>query len=310
MSRYAVGVDIGGTRTKMGLVELRLGKVFPVKVFDTCRESEEIFLDSMRKALKQCLQEENVKEDELAGVGVSIGSYVFSDGTIDGMSCFVPFMTEGYPLRQRLETAFSLPVRADNDVRLIGLAESLYGAGRGYRRTLTMTLGSGIGIGVCVDGAPLGNEAFCHLAGHVKVRVGGEFPALDKEPCYCGIKGCLESTCSGTSFEKYLRFCYGPDMDNEKFFQLALKGDPEAAGHLEWYLDMLAEALNQYIYTYCPDVIILGGGLAKGLAPWKTSLEGRLKAKVHFRQKTDICISSLMEDSGVLGAALLYGQTA
>ena len=74
--------------------------------------------------------------------------------------------------------------------------------------------------------------------------------------------------------------------------------------------DMLAEALNQYIYTYCPDVIILGGGLAKGLAPWKTSLEGRLKAKVHFRQKTDICISSLMEDSGVLGAALLYGQTA
>ena len=171
MSRYAVGVDIGGTRTKMGLVELRLGKVFPVKVFDTCRESEEIFLDSMRKALKQCLQEENVKEDELAGVGVSIGSYVFSDGTIDGMSCFVPFMTEGYPLRQRLETAFSLPVRADNDVRLIGLAESLYGAGRGYRRTLTMTLGSGIGIGVCVDGAPLGNEAFCHLAGHVKVRV-------------------------------------------------------------------------------------------------------------------------------------------
>lgn len=306
MSRYAAGIDIGGTRTKIGIVELETGTVSKVKVFDTCRESEEQFFISMREALEQCLKQEKLKKSDLSGVGISIGSYVFFDGTIDGMSCFVPFMTEGYPLCSRLEKAFGLPVRADNDVRVIGLAESIYGAGKGYARTLTITLGSGVGIGVCVDQRPFGEEAFCHLAGHVKVRAGGEFPALDQEPCYCGVKGCLESTCSGTSFEKYLKSYYGSDMSNEKFFALTAEGDTEALGHLEWYLDMLAEALNQYIYLYCPDVIILGGGISRGLLPWKGSLEKRLTAKVHYKQRTEIQISSLMEDSGVLGAALLY----
>lgn len=306
MNRYALGIDIGGTRTKMGIVELNTGRISAVKVFDTYRESEKRFLESVKEAFEQCLKEENINKDMLEGVGVSIGSYVFSDGTIDGMSCFVPFMTEGYPLRQRLEETFLLPVRADNDVRLIGLAESRYGAGQGYARTLTITLGSGVGVGICVDGKPFGTEAFCHLAGHVKVRAGGEFPELDEKPCYCGVRGCLESTCSGTSFEKYLRARYGADMDNEKFFRYLIKEKPEAARHLEWYLDMLAEALNQYIYMYCPDVIILGGGLAKGLISRKEDLEKRLKAKVHFRHRTKIRISSLMEDSGVLGAALLY----
>ena len=161
MSRYAAGIDIGGTRTKIGIVELETGTVSKVKVFDTCRESEEQFFISMREALEQCLKQEKLKKSDLSGVGISIGSYVFFDGTIDGMSCFVPFMTEGYPLCSRLEKAFGLPVRADNDVRVIGLAESIYGAGKGYARTLTITLGSGVGIGVCVEQRPFGEEAFC-----------------------------------------------------------------------------------------------------------------------------------------------------
>lgn len=306
MSRYAAGIDIGGTRTKIGIAELDTGRVANVKVIDTGRDCEEKFLQSVDETLALCLKEENLEKTGLLGAGVSVGSYVFTDGTIDGMSCFVPYMTEGYPLVPKLEKALQLGVRADNDVRLIGLAESLYGVGRGYARTLTVTLGSGVGIGVCVDGKPFGNEAFCHLAGHVKVRTGGEIPVLDKELCYCGLKGCLESTCSGTSFEKYLQSVYGPTMDNQKFFEMASAGGEEEMKHLNWYLDMLAEALNQYIYLYCPDAIILGGGVSKGLLPWKEALENRLTAKVHFRQHTVLCISSLMEDSGVLGAALLY----
>lgn len=306
MSRYAAGIDIGGTRTKIGIVEVDTGRVSGVEVVDTGKDCEETFLQLLNETLVRCLEKENLEKADLLGVGVSIGSYVFTDGTIDGMSCFVPYMTEGYPLIPKLEKALQLEVRADNDVRLIGLAESLYGAGRGYARTLTITLGSGVGIGVCVDGKPFGDEAFCHLAGHVKVRTGGEIPALDKEPCYCGLKGCLESTCSGTSFEIYLKSVYGPEINNQQFFEMAAAGEKEALKHLNWYLDMLAEALNQYIYLYCPDAIILGGGVSKGLLPWKDALENRLTAKVHFRQHTVLCISSLMEDSGVLGAALLY----
>jgi len=306
MMKYAAGIDIGGTRTKMGIVDLEAGKVSDVKVFDTCRESEEKFLQSLEEALDICLRGQNLSKDGLLGAGISIGSYVYKDGTIDGMSCFIPFMTEGYPLIPRLEKALGIPVRADNDVRLIGLAETRYGVGKGYARTLTVTLGSGVGIGVCAEGKPFGDEAFCHLAGHIKVRTGGEIPAIDEEPCYCGMKGCLESTCSGASMEKYLKSAYGQEMTNQKFLELAEDGDENMLKTLEWYLDMLSEALNQYIYIYCPDVIILGGGVSRGLFPWKETLENRLFAKVHSRQKTILRISLLMEDSGVLGAALLF----
>lgn len=306
MRRLIAGIDIGGTRVKLGVVELDTGNVSQVIVFNTYRNSEEAFLQSISDVLDQCLKEQNLKKENLLGIGVSIGSYVFADGSIDGMSSFVPFMTEGYPLIPRLEEALHLPVRADNDARLIGLAESRYGAGKGYGRTLTITLGTGIGVGICVDGKPLGDEAFFHLAGHVKVRTGGDIVCLDHEPCYCGLAGCFESTCSGTSLEKYLRHVLDPKISNQEFFEMAQKGDKEALRHLEWYLGHLADALNQYIYFYCPDIIILAGGVSKGLVPWKKEIARRIVAKVHYRQNVVLSISSLMEDSGVLGAATLF----
>lgn len=308
MSRYAVGLDIGGTRMKLGVVNLETGQIGPVDVADTCRDSEAEFFRRIREAVDWNLEKAGVDRTLLQGVGVSIGTYVFEDGCIDGMSCFVPFLKEGYPLLPRLEQALELPVRADNDVRLIGLAESLYGAGKGYRKTFTVTLGSGVGIGICENGRPYGTEAFCHLAGHVKVR-GNRIEALDAEPCYCGLQGCLESTCSGTSLEKYLKSVYGPEMDNREFFRLAAEKDPQAMVHLNWYLDMLAEGLNQYIYLYCPDVIILGGGLSKGLRAYEQELTRRITAQVHSRQHTRLCFSDLMEASGVLGAAMLFGTS-
>ena len=306
MRSMTAGIDIGGTRIKLGIVEPETGNVSKIKVFHTCKDSEEAFLHSISSALDQCLKEQGINKTELIGIGASIGSYVFADGSIDGMSSFVPFMVEGYPLAERMEAALKLPVRADNDARLIGLAESRYGAGKGYARTLTITLGTGVGVGVCVNGKPLGDEAFFHLAGHVIVRAGDGIPCLDQEPCYCGMKGCFESTCSGTSLKKYLHAVWDAGMTNEKFFEAALKGDGEALRHLEWYLGYLADALNQYVYFYCPDIIILGGGVSKGLLPWKDEIARRIVAKVHYRQKVMLSISSLMEDSGVLGAASLF----
>ena len=306
MSRYAVGLDIGGTRMKLGTVNLETGEIGPVDVADTVRDSEPGFFERIREAVDENLKKAGVERSQIEGVGVSIGTYVFEDGCIDGMSCFVPFLKEGYPLLPKLEEALELPVRADNDVRLIALAETLHGIGKGYKKTMTITLGSGVGIGICENGKPYGTEAFCHLAGHVKVR-GNYIEALDSEPCYCHLHGCLESTCSGTSLEKYVKSVFGPEMDNRKFFELARQGNEEALHHLNWYLDMLAEGLNQYIYVYCPDVIILGGGITRGLQHYQEELNRRITAQVHSRQHTEVRFSELMEASGVLGAAMLFG---
>ena len=171
---------------------------------------------------------------------------------------------------------------------------------------LTLTLGTGIGVGLCEDGRPFGNEPFIHLAGHVKVRTGGEYDCLDSEPCYCGMEGCFESTCSGTSLEKFVHDRLGPEVGNKELFARAATGEEAACEIVDWYLDMLCRALNQYVYLYCPDIIIIGGGVAKGLAPYEARLQDALVAEVYEGQRTEIRITQLKEDSGILGAASLF----
>jgi len=296
------GIDIGGTNVKAGIVDLATNEVLASCDFPTVRDSEQAFLESLAAAVAQL----SAQADAPRAAGISIGSYVFSDGSIDGMSSFVPFLTHGYPLAERIGGALGLPVRVDNDARLICLAEARDGAGQGFSRVLTLTLGTGIGVGLCEDGRPFGGEPFIHLAGHVKVRTGGEYPCLDAEPCYCGMEGCFESTCSGTSLQVYVHDRLGADVSNKEMFERAAEGDPAAAEIADWFLDMLARALNQYVYLYCPDVIVIGGGVAKGLERYESDLNDRLVAEVYEGQRTVVRITDLKEDSGILGAASLF----
>ncbi|MCR4871690.1 MAG: ROK family protein [Atopobiaceae bacterium] len=296
------GIDIGGTNVKAGIVDLATNEVLASCDFPTIRDSEQAFLESLAAAVAQL----SAQADAPRAAGISIGSYVFSDGSIDGMSSFVPFLTHGYPLAGRIGGALGLPVRVDNDARLICLAEARDGAGKGFSRVLTLTLGTGIGVGLCEDGRPFGGEPFIHLAGHVKVRTGGEYPCLDAEPCYCGMEGCFESTCSGTSLQVYVHDRLGADVSNKEMFERAAEGDPAAAEIADWFLDMLARALNQYVYLYCPDVIVIGGGVAKGLERYESDLNDRLVAEVYEGQRTVVKITDLKEDSGILGAASLF----
>ena len=297
-----VGIDIGGTNVKAGIVDLTGNVVLASCDMPTIRDSEQAFLES----LVRMVSELSTQVGTPRAAGISIGSYVFADGSIDGMSSFVPFLVQGYPLGQKVGQALGLPVRVDNDARLICLAEARSGAGRGFSRVLTLTLGTGIGVGLCENGAPFGREPFIHLAGHIKVRTGGEYPCLDNRACYCGMRGCFESTCSGMSLQAFVHERLGADVSNQQAFERAAAGDAAAQELVTWYLDMLACALNQYVYLYCPDVIVIGGGVAKGLARHENELNSRLVAEVYGSQRTVVRITELREESGVLGAASLF----
>lgn len=306
MKEYIAGIDIGGTRVKLGVID-RQGRVLASDVYPTEKHSEQAFLDQMAARLDSVLKAAGIAKEQLAGAGVSIGSFVFAPGgEIDGMSEFVPFFVSGYPLREKLEQALGLACRVDNDARLICMAEAVYGAGRDFDRVLTLTLGTGVGVGLCADGKATEAQAVMHLAGHILVRGQNEAPWLDEPPCYCGQTGCLESTCSGTSLQKYVQHELGPDATCESMFRAAAEGDEKALACAHWYVDMLAKGLNQYVYVYCPDVIVLGGGVAKSLGPWLPVLEQKLCAQVHSRQHTQLRLAQLEENAGVLGAAAQF----
>ena len=190
MKKLVIGIDIGGTRTKIGLVDLETGEVVETIIFPTeihnARRFEQGIGDAIHD-LKLKADEMNVR---ISGVGIGVSSFVFEDGTVDSTYGFMEFM-EDYPLAKIIEKQHNLSCRIDNDARLVALGEALYGEGRGFDRVLVLTLGTGLGIGFVVKQQLDGKLPYSHMGGHMTITT-NDFP------CYCGKTGCLESLVSAS----------------------------------------------------------------------------------------------------------------
>lgn len=297
--RYALGMDIGGTRTKIGLVNLKEGTVLKKIIYPT-EKSEGDFLAAALYHGNKCVESVDLKD--ILGIGVAASGYVHREGgEIDsGNSGFIPFFP-GYPLGEKLGGHLGMPCKVENDAAAGCLGEALYGAGDGYKRVLMLTLGTGVGIGFIRNGIIDEESALLHMAGHVKVSQEKE----EGEHCYCGIGGCLESLCSGTALSRRAGLKYKENVSCEQIFKRAEEKDLVAQELIEEYLCMLATGLNQYIYFFAPDIIVLGGGVAHALGKYLEDLRNKVTARIHSRYHVDIVLSKLKEEAGILGGACL-----
>lgn len=261
----------------------------------------------MHDVVKEC----GISLGAVAGTGLGIGSFIFQPGgVLDSMWGVIDFL-DGVPIGTRMQEISGIPCVVDNDVRAIALAESRYGAGANDKRVLTLTLGTGVGVCLTDHGHFTEKEAVQHLAGHIMVRGQGEWQqALDQPGCYCPVFGCMESTCSATAMEKLAKAWVAPDIDNIRLLRLAGEQNKDALRCLEFFLTCLERGLNQMVYLYSPDCIVLGGGITQGFAPYTGRLNTALTARVHSRQNPRVVLSRLKEEGGILGAALLYQQAA
>jgi glucokinase len=124
MKRAAIGIDIGGTRTKSGLVDLENGIVMETIISPTEKKDSERFLQIIGSAIDK-LKKVAVRENaSILGVGFGVTSFVSADGLVDSTYGFLEFM-EDYPLAKFIENHSSLPCRADNDARVVALGEAL-----------------------------------------------------------------------------------------------------------------------------------------------------------------------------------------
>lgn len=304
--RYVFGADFGGTRTKLGLVEITQGKVLASSVIPTEKADEHSLVVSLCREFDRLTESCGVSREIVEGIGISIGSYIFQDSGVADTMCGFIGIPDQYPMRQRMEEQFGIACRVENDARLIGYAESLYGAGRGYGRVLMLTMGTGVGVGFTVNQRFPDPDACIHLAGHIKVRSWGEVPCLDEKDCYCAVEGCLESTCSGTALERMAQAAFGSEMDNQRLFLRADSGDARARKIIQTYLDYLIGALNQYVYVFAPDIFVLGGGVANGLEPYLETISQGIKARIHSAYCPQVALAQLREEGGILGAASLF----
>ena len=304
MEKYAVGVDIGGTRTKIGLVNLDKGKVLSMEVSPTEKQDAKKFINTVCCQVKKLVGLVPGGASKVEGIGFGVSGFVTADGVVDSTYGFLEFM-EDYPLVQIAENELSLHCIADNDARVVALGEAVYGNPDACRRVLVLTLGTGLGVGFCIDRAFADLQPYGHMAGHISV--GGT-----SSICYCGRAGCLESAVSATSLHQAVLQHNSSGLlpivpaTARQVFTAASRGHKKAQAILQDFLTALQCGIDTYINLLAPDLIIIGGGLSSSLGGYLESLKSEKLLRPFKNYRVRLELSSLRERAGILGAAALF----
>lgn len=307
---YQIGIDIGGTGIKAGLVEN--GKIISSRKVPTrVNDGADAIIDDIAKIVVELKEE--AAPAVVTGVGIGCpGAISSSAGVVD----FSGNLKWSYvPLGEKLNKKVCLPVRVSNDANVAALGEARYGAGKKYNSSVMITLGTGVGGGIIIDGKLFeGNQSKGAEIGHSVIRAGGE-------KCQgCGRHGCFEAYSSATALIRdtkramqknpdslLWKVCPNiDDVNGKTVFEARLLGDKAAIGVFDEYIHMLGESLVNIVNTFRPEAIILGGGIcAEGdvlLAPLKKFIaENSFGEGPHV----GLHVASLKNDAGIIGAAAL-----
>ncbi|MCC7446618.1 MAG: ROK family protein [Anaerolineae bacterium] len=293
-------MDIGGTRTKYGLMDVTCGDIVADAVAPTETSGLRSFVNAAAEALSRLCQETCINRHQVVGAGVGVPGYV-ADDVISMVWESLAFM-EGTAFRPTLEAALKIPVRMENDARIVALGEAYYGGHGTVRRLLSLTLGTGLGFGLVIDRQLQERTSINHLSGHIPLRPG-------TKPCYCGFSGCLESWVNATALEEHYRARVSNSaapIDTRTIFERAAQHDPAAEQAVHQLVADLTAGLNAYCYLFAPDVIVLGGGLSYSLDAWLPQIQQGLFAHPYEGYRAQVCLSSLKERAGLFGAASLW----
>ena len=307
-----VGIDIGGTNTKIGIVG-RDGALYYEYSIETDRfEDPKAFVDAIHKLIEE-FTSKNIDTYILKGIGVGAPNGNYYSGNIE----YAPNLVwKGIiPLAEIIKSKFHLPVVLTNDANAAAIGEMVFGAAREMKNFLMITLGTGLGSGIVVNGGLVyGHDGFAGELGHVCVVENGRV-------CGCGKRGCLEAYVSATGIKRTVFDLLASETDNSCFRKTAFNdlnskqitlaandNDPIAIKAFERTGYLLGKSLADTVAHISPETIFLFGGLALAgkwiFDPTKAAMEKNL-LKV-FRGKINILPSSLLyKNIAVLGAAAL-----
>ena len=314
----AIGIDIGGTGTKFGIVD-RVGNVLFSGGISTKKHAKvETFIDELYDNLKVLIDKAG-GVGRIKGIGVGAPNGNFYTGTVE----YAPNLPwKGIiPLAKMIHDKFKLPVILTNDANAAAEGEMIYGAAQGMKDFIMITLGTGVGSGIVANGKLIyGHDGFAGELGHTIVIPDGRMHEGT------GKKGSLESYASATGvrltmlelLEKtdrpsVLRNFKPEEIDSKKVYEAAIAGDELARQVFEFTGKILGLALANAVMFSSPEAIILFGGLTKAgeliLKPTREHMEANL-IKV-FQNKVKILVSHLKEsDAAILGASALAWEIA
>ncbi|WP_379691720.1 type I phosphomannose isomerase catalytic subunit [Mediterraneibacter gnavus] len=249
-----IGIDIGGTDTKIGLVDVHNKLLDSVCIPTKAERPADEVIRTVAETALSILDKNGIAMEQCVGVGIGV------PGTVDRKKGIVRYSNnirwEDVPLVKEMSTYLPIPVEIANDADCAALGETIAGAGKECRDVVMITLGTGVGGGVVLDGEIYeGRGIGGSELGHMVIVENGE-------PCTCGRRGCLEAYASATALKREAKRASKKELIPSEIFALAKQGDPAMKEVVEIYIRRLGLGIVNIVNIFRPQLVLLGGGIS------------------------------------------------
>ena len=314
MKRYAIGIDLGGTKSLTALVNRETGEVVDFVKKKTKKEKgASKIIHKMVESIEELLSNNNLEQKDISSIGVgAAGQNDRENGILiaaPNLDCY------NLNIRKELQNHFNIPVYLGNDVEIAAIGEMKFGAAKGCKDFVCVFVGTGVGSAIVKNGQIItGATGTAGEIGHIIVDLNGR-------PCACGAHGCLEAYASRSAIEtriegalkKGRKSCISEYLEEGKnitssMIQKSIEREDdlvtqcvaEAAEYLSGGIASIINFIN-------PELIVLGGGLINAVDFFyqKTIKKARAKSLPVPAEKIEFKKASLGDFSGVIGAAFL-----
>lgn len=311
--KYYIGIDLGGTFIKGGIVDDRGEIILYDKTPTEAEKGDRGVSANIAKLAKDLLDRCNLTLSDIEGLGIGC------PGTIDSATGNVIYSNnigwEDFNIAQAVsEMLGGIKVKVANDANVAALGEARFGSAKNHKNVVMITLGTGVGGGILVNGKLMeGNKGAGAELGHSVIHAGGE-------PCTCGRRGCLEAYCSATALIRDTKRAMQAHKDS-KMWQIGsvekVNGetpfsfaptDAYAKEVVDSYITNLACGLTNIANEFRPEVILVGGGVCAQGDNLIKPLSERVNAELFGGDKgpkVPVVVAQLGNQAGLLGAVAL-----
>lgn len=311
---YFVGIDIGGTNVEIGILNAQGDILGKESIKTESKKGAEDTFNRIWNKTKELTEKLKIKVEGIEAIGLGIPGPVVNNSVVKIAANFS--WNNDFPAKDLMEKVTGKPVKVGNDVKVIALGETLFGAGKGYKNSITIPIGTGIAAGIIIDGKILeGAGGAAGEFGHVVVNKEGY-------KCGCGLTGCLETYCSATGIVREGRRRLELDKNNALYeviggdlekleakhiFDLAKKGDKFSSEIVDFFCEKLAEGVGMLLNIINPEIIIFTGGVARAGEIITDGVKKYLPkyALGMTMENLIFTFGKLEEEAGIKGAAAL-----
>lgn len=313
---YNIGIDLGGTNIKVGIVDEEYNIVGRSNVKTNLPRPAEAIVDSIVEAVNLACEDAKVSINDVNSIGIGTPGAANRNTGVVLYSNNLGF--KNTELGSMLKMKIGKEIFVENDANAAAYGEFLNGGGKGYQNVVVITLGTGVGGGIIIDGKIYTGFNFCGAEiGHSVIEYGGR-------QCSCGRKGCFEAYASATALIKATKEAMESNknsrmwavadndinnVDGKTAFDGMRLEDDTAIQVTNEYINYLGCGLVNVVNIFQPEVLLIGGGICKEGENLTKPLEeiiARDSYCIDEKASTKLDIAKLGNDAGIIGAAYLF----